>query len=86
MAPNLLNLCTETSFDEAFYLELIEATSGRIVPDLISPGEWFGAGANDLFDMEKLPNEVQRKYRQSLNLLDKIEKSLDPTIINEWEK
>ena len=92
MAPNLLHLFTEHSFAEAFYLELVESTGGRLVPDWCGnprhkedEREHFGAEGH-LFDLEKLSIDVQRKYRSTQSILTKQSTDCDdPKLINEWE-
>jgi len=77
-APNLLRFDMEKSFDETFYVELIQSTGGRVVLDW-----WLASG---MFDIKKVSVDAQRKYRQRQDLLWEIDNvSADTKIINEWE-
>ena len=82
MAPNLIFLGTETKFDTATSLAMVQVTGGSVVH--------YVAQSSGMLYVESLSHilsdETIQKYQQTQKLLTKLGSHIeDPRIINEWE-
>ena len=82
LAPKLMFLGTETRFDTATSIAMVQATGGRVVH--------YAAADSGMLYVDSLSHmlsdEIVQKYHQTQKLLTQLGSDIeDPRIINEWD-